>query len=180
MRGETPNIDMTEYFKIGKIVAVHGLLGELVLKHTLGKKTSLKGLQAIFIEERKDSFIPWFIETTKIKNEEEVILKLDSINTREAAKKLTQKEVWLPEIDFKKFAAKTAPSGMLGYMVINGKEPLGEILEIIEQPHQLLCRLDIKGKEVLIPLHEETLLKADHKKKQVIVELPDGLLEIYL
>jgi 16S rRNA processing protein RimM len=69
---------------------------------------------------------------------------------------------------------------MLGYMVIHGKEPLGEILEIIEQPHQLLCRLDIKGKEVLIPLHEETLLKADHKKKQVIVELPDGLLEIYL
>lgn len=171
---------MTEYFKIGKLVAVHGLKGELLLKHELGKKTSLKGLQAFFVEERKNSFIPYFIETTKIKSEEEIYIKLEGINTREAAMKLTQKEVWLPEIDFKKFAAKSAPASLLGYTIIDNNEPLGEILELIEQPHQLLCRLDIKGKEVLIPLHEETLKKINHSKKEILVELPDGLLDIYL
>ena len=171
---------MPEYFKIGKLVAVHGLKGELLLKHALGKKTSLKGLKAIFLEEKKNSFLPWFIESAKIKNEEEVYLKLEGINTREAAMKLSQKETWLPEIDFKKLAAKTAPASLLGYMIIHGGQPLGEILELIEQPHQLLCRLEIKGKEVLIPLHEETLQKVNHAKKQVMVELPDGLLEIYL
>ena len=171
---------MTEYFKIGKLVAVHGLQGDLLLKHELGKKTSLKGLQAVFIEEKKNSFLPWFIESTKIKSEEEIYLKLEGINTREAAIKITQKEIWVPEIDFKKFAAKTAPASLLGYTIISNNEPLGEILELIEQPHQLLCRLEIKGKEVLIPLHEQTLQKINHKKKEVLVELPDGLLEIYL
>ena len=171
---------MIEYFKIGKLVAVHGLTGELLLKHELGKKTSLKGLQAIFIEERKESFLPWFIETTKIKSEKEIYLTLEGINTREAALKLTQKIIWVRETDFKKFAAKTAPASLLGYTIINNNEPLGEILELIEQPHQLLCRLDIKGKEVLIPLHQETLQKINHKKKEVLVELPDGLLDIYL
>ncbi len=171
---------MAEYFKIGKLVSVHGLQGELLLKHALGKKTSLKGLQAIFIEEKKNSFLPWFIESAKIKGEEEIYLKLEGINTREAAIKLTQKEIWVPEIDFKKFAAKTAPASLLGYTIINNNEPLGEIVELIEQPHQLLCRLEIKGKEVLIPLHEQTLQKINHKKKEVLVELPDGLLEIYL
>jgi 16S rRNA processing protein RimM len=171
---------MTEYFKIGKLVTVVGLTGELLLKHTLGKKTSLKGLQAIFIEDKKDSFLPWFIESTKIKSEEETYIKLEGIDTREAAAKLTQKEIWLPEIDFKKFAAKTAPVSLLGYSVINEGGPIGGILEVIEQPHQLLCRLDVKGKEVLIPLNENTLQKIDHKKKQVVVILPDGLLEIYL
>lgn len=171
---------MTEYFKIGKIVAVHGLQGELLLKHELGKKTSLKGLPAIFIEEKKTSFLPWFVEAAKIKNEEEIYLKLEGINTREAAMKLTQKQVWVPETDFKKFAAKTAPASLLGYTIINNKEPLGPILELIEQPHQLLCRLEIQGKEVLIPLHEETLQKVNHSKKEVLVELPDGLLDIYL
>ncbi|HEX7905613.1 MAG TPA: ribosome maturation factor RimM [Chitinophagaceae bacterium] len=169
-----------EYYKIGKLVAVHGLNGELVLKHELGKKTSLKGLEALFIEEKKSSFIPWFIETTKIKSEEEILLKLEGVDTREAAMKLTQKEIWLPETDFKKFAARSSPVNLLGYTIINQKESLGEILEVIEQPHQLLCRLEIQSKEVLIPLHEEFLRKVDHKKKQVIVELPDGLLEIYL
>lgn len=171
---------MKEYFKIGKLVAVHGLKGELVLKHELGKKTSLKGLAAIFIEEKKNAFLPWFIESAKIKSEDELYIKLEGVNLREAALKLTKKQVWLPEADFKKFAAKSAPAGLLGYIIINNSEPLGEILELIEQPHQLLCRLEIKGKEVLIPLHEETLQKVNHKKKEVVVELPDGLLEIYL
>ena len=171
---------MAEYFKIGKFVAVHGLKGELLLKHELGKKTSLKGLQAVFIEEKKNSFLPWFIESTKIKSETEIYLKLENINSREAAIKLTAKQVWALEKDFKKFASKTAPASLVGYCIIHNNAPLGEILELIEQPNQLLCRLEIKGKEVLIPLHEETLQQVNHMKKEVLVELPDGLLEIYL
>ena len=171
---------MAEYFKIGKLVAVHGLHGELLLKHELGKKTSLKGLQAIFIEEKKKSFFPWFMEATRIKSENEIFLKLEGIHTREAANQLNQKEIWIPEDDFKKFAAKTAPVSLLGYSIISNNEPLGKILELIEQPQQLLCRLEIKGKEVLIPLHKESLKRINHKKKEVLVILPDGLLEIYL
>jgi 16S rRNA processing protein RimM len=171
---------MTEYFRIGKLVSTFGLQGEMVLKHNLGKKTSLKGLQALFIEEKKESFIPWFIESARIKSEEEVYLKLEGISTKEQATKLVQKEVWLPEPDFKKFSAKTAPITLLGYELIEDNQSLGSILEIIEQPHQVLCRIDFKGKEALVPLHEETLVKVDHKNKKVIVELPPGLLEIYL
>jgi 16S rRNA processing protein RimM len=171
---------MAEYYKIGKLVAVHGLQGELVLKHELGKKTSLKGLQALFIEDKKNSFLPWFIASTKIKSEEEIYIKLEGADTREAAMKLTQKECWLPEPDFKKFAAKSAPVSLLGYTIINDGESLGEILEVIEQPHQVLCRLEIQSKEVLIPIHEGSLEKIDHRKKQVLVQLPDGLLGVYL
>lgn len=171
---------MAEYFNIGKLVAVHGLKGELLLKHELGKKTSLNGLKAIFIEEKKGSFLPYFIESTKIKAEEEVYLKLENVDSREIALKLSAKKVWLPESDFKKFAAKSSPANLLGYIIINESESLGKILELIEQPHQMLCRLEVKGKEVLIPLHEETLKKIDHKKKEIIVDLPNGLLEIYL
>jgi len=50
---------------------------------------------------------------------------------------------------------------------------------VIEQPHQLICRIILNEKDVLIPLHEETIQKIDKKKKQVYVELPDGLLEVY-
>jgi 16S rRNA processing protein RimM len=88
--------------------------------------------------------------------------------------------VWLPEADFKKFAASSSPINLLGYEVVEEGNILGKILEVIEQPHQLLCRIDVKGKEALIPLHEETIVKIDRKKLQVIVELPPGLLEIYL
>ena len=171
---------MTEYFKIGKFVSIFGLTGEMVLKHNLGKKTSLKGLKAIFIEERKESFIPWFIETSKVKNDEEVYLKLEGIDNREQAIKMAQKEVWIPEEDFKKFSARSSPINLLGYDIIENEKNLGRILEVIEQPHQILCRIEINNKEAFIPLHEATIKKIDRKKQQVIVGLPPGLLEIYL
>jgi 16S rRNA processing protein RimM len=170
---------MTEYFKIGKLVATFGVDGKLVLKHSLGKKTSLKGLETIFLEEKKDSFLPYFIESAVIKSNTEIYLKLDGANTKEAAHKLTQKEVWLAEVDFKKYAAKSAPISLLGFRIINGGENLGEVLEVIEQPLQVLCKILLDGKEALIPIHEETLLKVDKKKREVHVELPDGLLELY-
>jgi len=169
-----------EYFKIGKIVVAFGVSGQLILQHELGKKTSLKNLKALFIEDKKNSFLPWFINSTKIKSDTEIYLSLEGITNREAALKLTQKVVWLTETDFKKFAAKSAPASLLGFTIIDNENCLGQILEVIEQPHQLLCRLEIQSREVLIPLNEKFLQKIDHLRKQVHVILPDGLLDIYL
>jgi len=171
---------VAEYFKIGKFVAAFGVKGDLILQHNLGKKTSLKGLQAIFIEDKRNSFLPWFVQSAKIKSDSEVYVTLEGITTREAALRIAQKDVWLPEADFKKFASVSAPVNLLGYTVIHDKSPLGPVLEVIEQPHQILCRIEINSKEVLIPLNESTLQKTDHKNRQLWVTLPDGLLEIYL
>jgi 16S rRNA processing protein RimM len=52
-------------------------------------------------------------------------------------------------------------------------------VEVIEQPHQVLCKILIGNKEALIPIHEETLEKIDKKEKKIFLTLPDGLLEIY-
>jgi 16S rRNA processing protein RimM len=170
---------MTEYFKIGKLGSPFGLKGEIILRHNLGKKSSLKGVQALFIEERRTTFIPWFVTGTRIKNEEEVYVQFEGVDTREKAIALSQKEVWLPEADFQKFSSKTAPISLLNYNIIENGQALGKILEVIEQPHQVLCRIKVNQKDVYIPLHKETIIKVDKKNQQVIVELPPGLLEIY-
>ncbi|TCZ74950.1 ribosome maturation factor RimM [Flaviaesturariibacter aridisoli] len=171
---------MTEYFKIGRLVAAHGVKGELILRHSLGKKTALKGLQALFVEEGKDRFLPWFVAEARAKSDEEVLLLLQDVDTREKALRLTQKDVWLAEPDFKKHSGKSAPISLLNYMIVEDGKELGIILEVIEQPHQVLCRIEVEGKEALIPLNENTIRSVDRKKKQVHVELPEGLLEIYL
>jgi 16S rRNA processing protein RimM len=170
---------MTNYCSIGKWVAVFGVKGQLVLKHHLGKKTSLKSLEVLFIEIQKEEMLPHFIEYTKIKNDQEIYIKLEGIDVREAALPLVQKQVWLTEEAFHKYAASAAPISFLGYTLIDNSLILGEVLEVIEQPHQLLCRIDLNGKEALIPLHEESLQKIDKRKKQLHVSLPDGLLDIY-
>ncbi len=170
---------MVQYFKIGRLVATFGLKGELILLHHLGKKTSLKGLEVIFLEEGKDNFLPHFIQSTAIKNDAEIFIKVEGIDTKEAAKKLTPKNVWLTEDDFKKYATKSSPISLLGFNLINDDEDLGEIIEVIEQPHQILCTILLGEKEALIPIHEESLKKIDQKNHKIYVTLPDGLLDIY-
>jgi len=168
-----------EYISIGKLVASFGVQGELILLHHLGKKTSLKGLDVLFVEIVKGEMLPYFIKSAKIKSEEEIYLKLEGVDTKEAAGKLRQKEVWFTEEAFQKYSAKSSIMSLLGFHLIDEGTDRGAILEIIEQPHQMLARIDLDGKEALIPLHQDTLQKIDKKKKQVHVVLPDGLLDVY-
>jgi 16S rRNA processing protein RimM len=165
---------------VGKLVATFGLKGELVLLHALGGKADLKDVKVLFVEQQRGSTIPYFLESAKAKSAEETWVKLEGINTKEAAAMLLQKNAWLTEADFNRHVKPNATIALLGYTVVeNGKE-IGIISEIIEQPHQVLCAVMVQEKEALIPLNESTLKGIDRKKKTVNVTLPDGLLEIYL
>jgi len=171
---------MSKYIKIGKLAASHGLKGDLILEHHLGKKTTFKELKAIFLEEGKDNFMPYFIEKTTARSAEEVMIKLEGIDDKETARKLTPRPVWLTESDFQVYKNQSAPISLLGYHLLHEKTDLGEIIEVIEQPHQILCTILYQGNEALIPVHEENLIDIDHKQKKVYVDIPEGLLEIYL
>ena len=171
--------NMNEYIHIGRIVASFGLKGEVILQHALGKKSTLKGVEAIFIEQTKGAYLPWFVQSAKAKDDTETYVQLDGLGTKEATRKLLQKNVWLLQEDFRKLVDKASALSLLGFTLMNEGESLGPIEEVIEQPHQVLLRITYNSKEALIPLHEETLDKIDQKKKQVHVTLPDGLLEIY-
>jgi 16S rRNA processing protein RimM len=170
---------LAQYFKIGKLAASFGLKGELVLKHSLGQKTALKGLEAIFLEEGKDNFMPYFITATNIKSDTEVYIQVEGVDNKEVARKMTPKEVWIAEVDFKKYSSDSSAIALLGFSMINEGINLGEIIEVIEQPHQILCTILLDGKEALIPIHEASLEKIDKKARKLYVTLPDGLLDIY-
>jgi 16S rRNA processing protein RimM len=170
---------MNEYRNIGKLVAAYGFKGDIVLQHHFGKKTGLAGLESLFMLHKEDSMFPYFIQHIKIKSDNQVYIKLEGIDSKEDAEKLLRKEVWITEKDFLKYAHTSAPASLVNFHLINEGVDLGEITEVIELPHQLLCKIHINNKEALIPLHEETLKKIDKKNRQVHVSLPDGLLDIY-
>lgn len=171
---------MSEYIHIGKVVATYGLKGEVVLKHVLGKKTDFKNTEALFIEEMKASYIPYFHEGSTIKNDQETIVKLEGIDSKETAGKLLQKRLWLTKNDFNKLVSTSAPINLIGFNVLNNYKDIGSIESVIEQPQQVLLQVFIEKNEVLIPLNASTLKKIDRQKKEVHVTLPDGLIEIYL
>ncbi|WP_447641315.1 MULTISPECIES: ribosome maturation factor RimM [Chitinophagaceae] len=169
-----------EFIQIGKIATTHGINGSILITHGLGKKINFRGIKALFIEETKNSRIPWFIEGATARNAEETIVQLEGLKSKESAHRLIRNNIWLKREDFEKIAEKNTPISLIGYVLYDSRKPLSEIEEIIEQPGQILVKLTVEGKEVLVPLHEEIIDRIDHNKKAVYAELPDGLLDIYL
>ena len=171
---------MESYIHIGRFVASFGLKGEVILQHALGKKTALKDVKVVFVEEQKGTYLPYFLESSKAKDHDEIYVKLEGVDTKESASRLSTRNVWLKDADFRKLAGKSSPISLLGYHVITDEdENLGPVQEVIEQPHQVLLRIDLNGKEALIPLHAESLDGIDHDQKEIHVVLPDGLLDVY-
>ena len=170
---------MHQHIKIGKIVATFGVNGQMIVQHNLGKKSTFKGVEAIFVEQTKGSLLPYFIKEIKPKTEEDNYVLVEDITTKEAATKLIGKAVWLLHEDFKTLANKKSAIALLGYKVVSDDEVLGIINEVIEQPHQILLTIDYKGKEAYLPLHAESLINIDHKLNEVHLNMPDGLLDVY-
>lgn len=161
-------------------MSAHGLQGEILVKHSLGKRSTLKGVEAVFLEERKNSFIPYFVREVKAKGPDQFYLKLEGIDTKEAAQKLLPGQLYLQEADFKEQAASSSPLALLGYTVEDARHgTLGVVEEVIEMPMQVLVKVQIKGKEALLPINDQSLVKMDKKSQVVHVDLPEGLVELY-
>ena len=171
---------MEDKICIGTLVATHGVDGTLILRHALGGRTDFPEVEVFFIETSKDELLPFFPTEAKVRNTSESFLRLEGIHTPERARGLLKKRVWLPASEARRLTAKNAPISLLGYQVVADGEPLCQVLEVIEQPHQVLLRGMVQEKEVLLPLNESTLVEIDHAGLKVLLELPDGLLDVYL
>jgi 16S rRNA processing protein RimM len=59
------------------------------------------------------------------------------------------------------------------------KRIIGTIGEIISNPGQLLLEITTEGnEELLVPLHEDLIMKIDKRKRIVFMDIPEGLLDI--
>jgi 16S rRNA processing protein RimM len=165
--------------RCGKIAATHGLGGDVILTHITGKKGWLKAGDVLFIALRKGSFIPHFVAGIKSATEREIILHLDETDSVEAARKLVGKEAFVAEEVLAK-GGGDSPLLWIGFEVIDETAgSLGLIEDIYQTAQQWLAQVRVNGKEALLPIIEQTLKWVDMKKKQVFVNMPEGLLEVY-
>ncbi|MGE9616247.1 MAG: hypothetical protein ACQPRJ_01515 [Solitalea-like symbiont of Acarus siro] len=66
-----------------------------------------------------------------------------------------------------------------GFSIIdNNIGVIGVVESILRYPQQNLASLSYNGKNILIPLVPDLIVKIDHNKKNIIMALPEGLLEI--
>lgn len=158
----------------GKIVGTHKLQGALKILFNKNLVINFDAIKSIFVGKEATSVLPYF--TISIKDG---LVSLEDITTIEQAQKLVGQQVWLESkhIEEDEF---TDWQKLIGYTIVENKIILGAIEDIMMVPSQELFVIKYNNKEVLIPAHIDFIEKIDKAKKQIIMQLPEGLLEVYM
>ena len=173
-------MNIEDHFKIGTILKTKGLKGELQM-YIAFENLELIDFNAIFID-MAGKLVPYFVESVKYHHNNTAYLFLEDLDTIEKASKLVKKDVYLPnKLKPKKKKGDFTLMDLLGFTAVDENEgELGEITHIQELPQQFIATVHYKDCEVLFPLNEEIIKGIDVVKEIVLVDLPEGLLDIYL
>ncbi|UII34383.1 ribosome maturation factor RimM [Fulvivirga ulvae] len=173
-------MNIGECFQLGYVIKKHGLSGEVSILLDVDHPHEYQKLESVFIE-INDKLVPFFIESISIKGNK-AIVRLEDVTTAEQADDLKSRGLFLPltmlpELKGDKFYYHQ----VISYHVIDVTAgDIGTIMNVYTSPNQDLLAVDHYGKEVLIPINNEIIGEADHEKKTLNVNLPEGLLDVYL
>jgi 16S rRNA processing protein RimM len=163
---------------LGRITKLNGYEGAVTVKLEKSFTEDIPHLESVFLE-IDGRPVPFFISDYEYSGADILKLSFDGYESIEKVSEFTGCRVFLT-------AGLTGTSNeeeltdLIGYTVLvqNGIT-LGLITDIIQNPGQWLLNIDSPSKkEILIPLHEDFIVSIENDKKIVVMELPDGLLDI--
>lgn len=169
-----------DLFYFGKVLRPKGYHGEIKMTLDVDDPSKYSTLDAMVIE-RKRQLIPFIIEQFQLEGNKATV-KLESIDDEPAAESIAGCSVFLPvsilpELKGNKFYYHEV-EGFSVSDLRSGKK--GRLSRIIDLPSNPLFEIDFNGKEVLVPINDDIIRKVDRKNKNIDIEVPEGLLEIYL
>lgn len=173
-----------ECYELGSIGKTHGLKGFVVAFMDVDDLDAYRSLKSVYVElpAAPGKLQPYSIDKLQPQTEERALLKLTGVDTIEAAELLRNAKLWrplaeLPALEEDQFYFHD----VIGYTVVD--EALGELGVVetfYEMPQQDLMGMRYQGREVLVPVVDELVLSADAETKKLYVNLPAGLLDVYL
>ena len=168
-------------FYLGKIVKKYSFKGEVLAKLDTDQPELYENLDSILIELR-GNLIPFFIEHSQLHKSELLRIKFEDVDTEQDADSILKSELYLPleflpKLEDDKFYFHE----VIGFIVEDtnfGK--VGVLKGINDSTSQALFEIDRNGIEILIPINDDFIKKVDRNNKIILVETPEGLIDLYL
>jgi 16S rRNA processing protein RimM len=168
-------------FFVGKIIKKYSFKGELLVKLDTDQPEQFLEMESVFVEKHKN-LIPFFIESLSLHKSALLRVKFEEINTETEANSLLGTELYLPlDLLPKLKGNKFYYHEIIGFKVEDVHfGPLGTITGVNDATAQHLFEIDHNGKEVLIPVNDDIIINVDRATKTILLETPEGLIELYI
>lgn len=167
-------------FYIGYITKTKGLKGEVQVFFEYDSP-ELLDLDVVFAE-INGKMVPFFTASYKLHTNSTGNFFFDDVDHIDQAQALVRKKIYLPADKMPdRSEDEFHYNDLKGFIVIDKTQgELGEIIEINEYPQQFVATVHYKFTDIMFPLNEDIITGIDEEEGKVNVDLPDGLLEIYL
>jgi 16S rRNA processing protein RimM len=168
-------------YLLGYIVRTHGTAGNVVIFLDVDYPEDYDEMDSVYVE-IKGELVPYFISRFNLQKQNNAIVTFEDVDTIEKAQALVGSSLYLSLDELQELGDEEFYYHEIkGYTVIDqNKGSLGIVREVYALNGQDLIAMDFQGVEVLIPTAADIVLKADKQDKKLFVNLPEGLLEVYL
>lgn len=163
---------------LGRISKAKGYDGIVTVRLERSFTEKIPQLNTVFLEiEGKP--VPFFIAWSDYPGGDIMKMRFSGYESSDILNQLTGCRVFLDKGEGRQ-QPKGGTADITGYTIVSSDKRLsGTIEEIIENPGQLLLKVHtLSGKELLVPFHEDLIVRVDESKRVIIMDLPEGLAEI--
>ena len=168
-------------FYLGKIAKKFSFKGEVLIYLDTDEPELYENMESVFVEFNKN-LVPFFIENSSLHKGDFLRVQFEDVITEEDADKLIGCEIYLPLSMLPKLEGnKFYFHEVIGFEIEDLKLGVFGVIESInDSSAQPLFEVLNGSVELLIPMIDPFLVKVDRENKKVVMDLPDGLIDMYL
>lgn len=177
-------INSDQLIEIGKIQKLHGLNGEMTASITDSVFDDVKNCP-YFVCEMDGIFVPFFIKNYRFRTDTTILLTFDGIESQEAALEFCGLTLYFDRKCFTKKEAEQYDAeveeedSLIGYTIIDRNYGvLGKVIDIDDQTANVLFIVEYNDSELMVPAAEDLVEAIDDEEKTIIMNLPQGLINL--
>jgi 16S rRNA processing protein RimM len=167
-------------FYLGKIAKKFSFKGEVLIYLDTDEPEEYHDMESVFVE-CNNNLIPYFILESSLHKNDFLRVKFEDISSEEEADAIMGNEVYLPLKMLPKLTGnKFYYHEVIGFEIEDKRLGVfGKIVSINDSSAQPLFEVLNGDVEILVPMIDHFLVKIDRDNKKVIMDLPEGLVEMY-
>jgi len=168
-------------FYLGKVVKKYSFKGELLVKLDTDEPQLFTKMESVFVELHKN-LVPFFILQSSLHKSQLLRVKFEDVKTEAEADALLGTELYLPLTFLPKLTGnRFYYHEITGFSVKDTSfGEVGTITGVNDTTSQALFEIDRDGKQILIPVIDKFIKNLDRETKTILLDVPDGLIELYL
>lgn len=176
-----PEMQKKDCFYLGKVVRKHSFKGEVVIKLDTDEPDLYQNMDAVFLEVGHN-LIPFFIKKSLLQKGNQLRVTFEDFTTEQDADAIMKCDVYLPLALLPKLTGnKFYYHEIIGFTIEDvNYGNVGSIRGVNDKTAQPLFVIENGEIEILIPMIDDFIKKVDREHKKIIVEVPEGLIEMYL